>query len=156
MKYSVLTFIFALCIFISSCDKDENSNLVGDYYDPVEYDIEGIELRRVSEVSIHGDIPPEGARFVITGKGRNVDLAFICYLKVNGERQSGDAPMDLRVPWYEVSGEWGKVTYLTQEPPYIMEFVISPNDTGNVRKIEMELGHSYWFSHIILTQLPKQ
>lgn len=135
-----------------SCKNEE-----GIFYS-LEFDTEGIELiHNYKNGTFDGTVPANGSVFYLTGKGDFLQYAYVTTIKINGipvkaEGLTGEFPRPQYGSPLIINGEWGKVEYLTDSPPYIIEFIINPNNEDTTRSIEIKLGYGYWCSYINLCQ----
>lgn len=156
-KLLCTAYVMMLCVVMSSCWKNENEWMK---FEAVEFDVEGISVINSERYfqHFHGTIPSEGCNFRIYGKGEHAKYSFIGRVTVNNEFQIDPVtqenyfqhPTIERIP--EISGDWGRIDYLSAEPPYITEVQIAPNNDDKDRIIEIDLGCCYTYSSIELTQ----
>lgn len=121
-------------------------------FKPAEFDVEGITLtQHDGGFKYTGTISPEGAKFVITGKGEHVDFVRLSKVGVNNEiiyiRGSSQAKAF-------IDGEWGEIKELADKVPFIAEFNISPNTTNEDRIFYFDMGEVYIETDIYITQPP--
>lgn len=153
---SVSRIITAFFVFtsLSSCDK---------YIDtppatkPVEFDVEGISLIRNDRYDCC-EIPSEGCNFRIYGKGKYAKEAYVTTVIIynnplienNTFGDNYESPTVDSMP--DISGDWGRIDYLSVEPPYAMDVQIETNTDGAERIFIIQLGCCYTYSRILLTQ----
>ena len=121
-------------------------------FEPAEFDVEGITLtQHDGGVKYTGAIPPEGAKFTITGKGNHVNFIRLSKVGVNNEiiymRGSSQAKAF-------IDGDWGEIKELAEKAPFVAEFDITPNDTDEPRLFLFDMGEAYINTNIYLTQPP--
>lgn len=128
------------------------------YYN-IELVINGVDVIQ-DDYEYSAIIPSAGANFTVTGVGTDAKYAILAVVEVDGERQvrENGKPGDTGIPWVgtfpKLEGDWGEIKYLTKEPPYIIDFTIAPNQSGNSRKFVFEFGDPFHSATITLTQLP--
>lgn len=150
----LLIFIFAFTCFIATvsctrvyCCEEEALELI----------VEGINADH-KKGKYYGIIPSTGVQFFTTGTGDHLRWGFVTAVYFNGEEQTNNnsramPPPDLDTPPH--SGKWGSFKYLTENPPYVIEFNIPANNTKKENTIEFRFGVAgYQYTSITLKQPP--
>lgn len=154
-----------LLIFIASICSACGESFEWETFNPIELDIDGVELEhsiRDNKGIYTGDIPTGEIHFLVIGTGKYASSAVVAGVTIDGIEQvhENDIPYDSEPPWYErspiLSGDWGKIKYLTEESPYLIEFTILPNENDNERQFEFLFGGAYKNAIIQLRQPPIQ
>lgn len=148
-----LSILLVILSILSSCKNE------AEVFHSLQFDVEGLDISYNRENgSFGGILPPNESIFTITGKGDYAANVYVSSMHINGKLQEVEGmPGDWRPPHpdspnYIIKGEWGEIKYLTDTPPYSIEFRISPNRGNTMREIDIQLGFGYWVSHIILNQ----
>lgn len=147
----ILAIVF--CIGCVSChDTYEWSS-----FEPFEFETEGILLDSHSNGNHYTVIPWTGAKFTIKSAGKHLEHDWMEFISVdNSSRHEHERPdnMDSEIEskW---SGEWGTATHFRAGPPYVSEYVINPNETGENREIKISINGAYISADIYITQPPK-
>lgn len=142
-----LAAVACLIIMVSCKDSYE-----WEKFEPGEFDVDGITLTKHDNGTKYtGTIPPEGAKFTITGKGKHVDFVRLSKVGVNNQiiymRGSSQAKAF-------IDGDWGEIKELADKAPFIAEFNISPNTTKEGRVFYFDMGEAYIETDIYITQPP--
>ena len=138
----------ACCVMMVACDKD-NDDL--NKHGHLEFTAEGISLTKWQDGFMYaGNIPAEGSKFTITGKGKYVDMSQAESMTLDGK----NLPKQNVSPIF--SGDWGQVNQVNNEAPYKTEVSISANTSGEYRDFEIQFGHGEPCVKIKLTQAPQK
>lgn len=144
------------CFGLVSCETIEPD--VDKFY-KIELNVDGITVKNLDS-NYKGTISADGAHFTVTGVGTDAKYAILAVVTVDGERQEREngKPGDTGIPWVgtfpKLDGVWGEIKYLTKEPPYIIDFSITPNEASNCRTFIFEFGDPFHSATITLTQHP--
>ena len=149
MRYIVCLLVGMILL---SCKNEEEE------FHSLQFDVSGIDLSYNKQYgTFDGMIPAEGCVFTLVGKGEFSECVYVSSIEINGipqkleEVEGGFIRPQPGVPSV-LRGEWGELTYLTNSPPYMIEFRISANKEYAPRNIKIQLGYGYWVSYININQ----
>lgn len=156
-KLLCTAYVMMLCVVMSSCWKNENEWMKSE---AVEFDVEGISVINSEREfqHFHGTIPSEGCNFRIYGKGKYAKETYVTTVIIynnplienNTFGDNYESPTADSIP--DISGVWGRIDYLSVEPPYAMDVQIEANTDGVERIFIIQLGCCYTYSRIRLIQ----
>lgn len=148
-----LFFILAILFGLSSCTTPPGIF----HFGGIKLVSNGINITKDKDGGYIGEVPPEGCKFSITGKGKNKGFTYVTVVEINDEMRfkKYEDPMDT-VPQYtlepELQGDWGEI--VNNEKEYKIFFTVNPNNTSEMRKFRFTLGYGYWNEILCINQPP--
>lgn len=144
MKYILLVLVSMMFL---SCKNEE------EVVHALDFDVSGIVLTRNNQTGTYdGTVSSQDCTFTLTGKGEFSHFCYVTSVDIDDIPQNAEGIIGDWCPPTVLKGEWGTIKYLTDKPPYTIEFRLSENKTNAPRNIMITLGFGYWTSALKLTQ----